>query len=68
MLQVNASTVATRGSAALEHVATFMGSLAQDPVVASRFQLKTWDLRSAPGEKDSDGLLQITIGFADKRS
>jgi len=67
-LQINASTAATRGSAALEHIATFMGSLAQDPVVASRFQLKTWDLRSSPSEKESEGLLQITIGFADKRS
>jgi hypothetical protein len=64
-LQVEASTPAVAGGARLIDVANFIGSLAQNPAVAARFQLRNWELR--PAREGDDGL-QLTVGFAEKRS
>ena len=64
-LQIEASTTAMPGSSRLVDIANFIGSLAQDPAVAARFQLKNWEVR--PPRESDDGL-QFTVGFAEKRS
>ena len=64
-LQIEASTTAMPGSSRLVDIANFIGSLAQDPAVAARFQLKNWEVR--PPREGDDGL-QFTVGFAEKRS
>ena len=65
-LQIDASTRAGVGTSPLEEIARFMGALAQDPVLAARFQLKTWEVKSgAPGAADT---LRISIGLGEKRS
>lgn len=66
-LQIDASTKTVAGTSPLEEIAHFMGALAQDPVLAARFQLKTWEVKSgAPGAADTP--LRISIGLGEKRS
>jgi Tfp pilus assembly protein PilN len=65
-LQIEASTTMVHGSSRLVEIANFMAALAQDPAVATRFQLKTWEVRPAPNQGDEQ--LHISIGLAEKRS
>ena len=66
-LQIDASTTMAQGSSRLAEIARFMAVLAQDPTVATRFQLKTWEVRPAI-EQGSDEHLHISIWLAEKRS
>ena len=67
-LQIDASTRVVPGASPLEEIASFMGALAQDSAIAGRFELKTWEVKSAPGQGAGDGQLRISIGLAEKRS
>ena len=64
VLQIEATTSVVPGGARLVEIANFMSALARDPVLAPRFQLKTWDVRPAQGADE----LHISIGLAEKRS
>ena len=65
VLSIEATTSVVPGGARLVEIANFMSALARDPVLAPRFQLKTWDVRPAQGGADQ---LHISIGLAEKRS
>src|SRR2546428_12411873 len=65
VLSIEATTSVVPGGARLVEIANFMSALARDPVLAPRVQLKTWDVRPAPGGADQ---LHISIGLAEKRS
>ena len=67
-LQIEASTKTGAGKSPLEEIASFMGALAQDPVVASRFQLRTWEVKSGGAPGAGEPSLRISIGLAEKRS
>jgi hypothetical protein len=54
-------------SSRLVEIANFMAAFAQDPAVAPRFQLKTWEVRPARAQ-GGDGQLEISIALAEKRS
>ena len=66
-LQIDARTTVVPGSSRLVEIANFMAALSQDPAVAPRFQLKTWEVQPARGQ-GGDEQLHITIGFVEKRS
>jgi len=67
LLQLEATTTVVPGGSRLVEIANFMSALAQDPVLAPRFQLKTWDVRPA-GAQGGEEQLHISIGLAEKRS
>ena len=66
-LQIEVSTTMEPASSRLVEIASFMAAFAQDPVVAPRFQLKTWEVRPARNQ-GGDGQLEISIALAEKRS
>ncbi len=66
-LQIEVSTTMVPASSRLVEIASFMAAFAQDPVVAPRFQLKTWEVRPARNQ-GGDGQLEISIALAEKRS
>ncbi|PYN83527.1 MAG: hypothetical protein DMD96_01975 [Candidatus Rokuibacteriota bacterium] len=66
-LQIEVSTTMVPASSRLVEIASFMTAFAQDPAVAPRFQLKTWEVRPAR-DQGGDGQLQISIALAEKRS
>jgi Tfp pilus assembly protein PilN len=65
-LQIEGSTTMVPGSSRLVELANFMTALAQDPAVAPRFQLKTWEVRPAR-DQGGEERLHISIGLAEKR-
>jgi len=66
-LQIEVSTTMVPASSRLVEIASFMTAFAQDPAVAPRFQLKTWEVKPAH-DQGRDGQLQIHIALAEKRS
>ncbi len=66
-LQIDVSTTMEPASSRLVEIANFMAAFAQDPTVAPRFQLKTWEVRPARAQ-GGDGQLEISIALAEKRS
>jgi len=66
-LQIEVSTTMVPASSRLVEIASFMTAFAQDPAVAPRFQLKTWEVKPAR-DQGGDGQLQIHIALAEKRS
>ena len=67
LLQIEATTTVVPGGSRLVEIANFMTALAEGPVLAPRFQLKTWDVRPA-GAQGGEEQLHISIGLAEKRS
>ena len=65
-LQIDVSTTMVPASAQLIEIANFMAALAQDPAVAPRFQLKTWEVRPAR-DRGGDGQSAISIALGEKR-
>jgi len=63
--QIEVSTTVVPGSSRLVEIANFMAALAQDPAVAPRFQLKTWEVR--PSRDQSAEQLNISIALVGKR-
>ena len=66
-LQIEARTTVVPGSSRLIEIANFMAALSQDPAVAPRFQLKTWEVQPAR-DHGGEEQLHITIEFVEKRS
>src|SRR2546422_11694611 len=66
-LQIEVSTTMVPSSSRLVEIASFMAAFAQDPAIAPRFQLKTWEVRPAR-DQGGDGQLEISIALAEKRS
>jgi hypothetical protein len=66
VLQIDASTPVVSGGSRLVEVANFMAALATEPTLERRFQMKTWEVKSAR-EQASGGLLQVTISLTEKR-
>ena len=66
-LQIDVSTTMVPASSRLIEIANFMAAFAQDPAVAPRFQLKTWEVRPARTQA-GDGQLEISIALSEKRS
>jgi hypothetical protein len=64
-LQIDASTAMVAGGARLEEIANFIASLATEPTVARRFQVKTWEVKSS--SRTGEGLQQVSISLAEKR-
>src|SRR5439155_7166916 len=64
-LQIEVSTTMEPGSSRLVEIANFMAALAQDPAVAPRFQLKTWEVR--PSRDQNAEQLNISIALVEKR-
>ena len=65
-LQIDVSTTMVPASSRLIEISNFMAALAQDPAIAPRFQLKTWEVRPAR-DQGGDGLLEISFAFVEKR-
>jgi hypothetical protein len=65
-LQIEASTTMVPGSSRLVELANFITALAQDPAVAPRFRLKTWEVRPSRDQGGGEQL-HISIGLAEKR-
>ena len=65
VLQIDGSTPMVSGGSRLVEVANFMAALAKEPTVERRFEVKTWEVKSAR-ERADDGLLQLTIRLAEK--
>ena len=63
--QIEVSTTVVPGSSRLVEIANFMAALAQDPAVAPRFQLKTWEVR--PSRDQNAEQLNISIALVEKR-
>ena len=66
-LQIDVSTTMVPASSRLVEIANFMAAFAQDPAVAPRFQLKTWEVRPAR-DRGGDGQSAISIALGEKRS
>jgi hypothetical protein len=66
VLQIDASTPVVAGGSRLVEVANFMAALAKEPTVERRFEMKTWEVKSAR-ERADDNLLQLTIRLSEKR-
>jgi hypothetical protein len=67
VLQIDASTSIVPGGGRLVDIANFMAGIANDPALARRFQLKSWEVQR-PREQSGEEHLRITIAFAERRS
>ena len=66
VLEIAASTTVVPGSSRLNDVASFMAGVAQEPAIANRFEMKTWEVK--PNREGSESQIVINVAFAEKRS
>jgi hypothetical protein len=64
-VRIEAVTPARPGSPPLLEIARFMAGLMQDPAVARRFQLKSWEIKPLPSGTP-DGQLHVSIVLAER--